>query len=97
MAQDFVQGRRQTRFYLSIVVSWLAFVPWIPSLLGQKQRYSTFWLPPPALTDLFEVYKAGLDKLALPLVLLLAGYFLFVRRLLRSARPGLPEARSGRV
>ena len=90
MAQDFVQGRRQTRFYLSIVVSWLAFVPWIPSLLGQRQRYSTFWLPPPALTDLFEVYKAGLDKLALPLVLLLAGYFLFVRRLLRSARPGLP-------
>ena len=54
---DKVQGRPWHAGYLSVIIAWLVFIPWLPSLqrvgaLGKPHS----WIPVPSLPDLVTAY-----------------------------------------
>jgi hypothetical protein len=69
VAWDLWHGRRQVAVYASVVIGWLAYLPWVGSTYRQAQMGKPHnWLAAPVLAELVDVYQFRIALL--PLVVL---------------------------
>ncbi|HUJ09158.1 MAG TPA: glycosyltransferase family 39 protein [Verrucomicrobiae bacterium] len=91
MLADFWQCRWRPGAYASVVIGWLAFLPWLPIFRHQAAIFGyESWIPVPSINDLLDSFT---HKVNLPLALILIiGFALLTRRrsTIESPRPESP-------
>lgn len=86
---DAWQHRWRPAVYASVVIGWLAFLPWLPIFRQQTAIFQHgSWIPIPTVTDLLEA--AGL-KINLPLALIFIIGFALVNQRQRPGRTLRPQ------
>ena len=89
LVSDARQHRWRPSVYASVVVGWLAFLPWLPIFRHQTgivQHNS--WIPIPTVTDLLEAFT---HKVNLPLSLIIIIGFAFLTGRRRSGKMLRPQ------
>lgn len=76
---DLWQRRWRPSIYASVVIGWLAFLPWLPIFRGQMEVFHhESWIPVPSANDLLDSFA---HKINIPLALIIIlGFVLRYRR-----------------
>jgi hypothetical protein len=86
---DAWQRRWRPSVYASVVIGWLAYLPWLPIFRRQTGIFShSSWIPTPTVTDLLESFA---HKVNLPLALIFIVGFVLLTQRQRAGRTLRPQ------